>query len=286
MTDANGRPRVALIQFPGSNCEWETKRAAEEAGLSCEIFRWNRPAEGLLAFDGYIIGGGFSYQDRVRSGVIATKEPIVGTLFDQVTQEGKPVLGICNGAQVLIEAGLVPGLHPGEVEMALAPNRPNPKERLGAFVCRWVYLKHSIAQGRCQMTSEMPEGYVWPVPIAHGEGRFTTRQMDLLEQLLSNDQLVFQYCDADGRIDEDLSINPNGAMANLAGLCNPEGNVLAMMPHPERSSYLRQIPYELGGEWADRKLAAWGDGAAMMSAGPGRLIFDSLRAALLQRAPV
>ena len=284
MTDS-ARPRVALIQFPGSNCEWETKRAAESAGLDCEIFRWNRPAEGLVAYDGYIIGGGFSYQDRVRSGVIATKEPIVGTLFDQVTQEGKPVLGICNGAQVLVEAGLVPGLHPGEVEMALAPNRANPKERLAAFVCRWVYLKHTAGHGRCALSAAMPEGYVWPVPIAHGEGRFTTRQTDLLEQLLSNDQVVFQYCDVAGRIDDDPAINPNGALANIAGLCNPEGNVLAMMPHPERASYLRQLPYELNDTWSEKRLGAWGNAPAMLQPGPGRMIFDSLRAALLKKVP-
>ena len=285
MTESAARPRVALIQFPGSNCEWETKRAAESAGMDCEIFRWNRPAEGLVAYDGYIVGGGFSYQDRVRSGVIATKEPIIGTLFDQVTQEGKPVLGICNGAQVLVEAGLVPGLHPGEVEMALAPNRPNPKERLAGFICRWVYLKHTAGHGRCALTGDMPEGYVWPVPIAHGEGRYTTRENDLLEQLMSNDQIVFQYCDASGRIDEDPAINPNGALANIAGLCNPEGNVLAMMPHPERASYLRQIPYELNDEWSAQRLAAYGNADAMLQAGPGRLIFDSLRDALLKRVP-
>jgi phosphoribosylformylglycinamidine synthase subunit PurQ / glutaminase len=280
MTDEPGRPRVALLQFPGSNCEWETKRAAEAVGLACDLFRWNRPAEELRRYEGYIIGGGFSYQDRIRSGVIATKEPIVGALFDQVTQEGKPVLGICNGAQVLVEAGLVPGLRRGEVEMALAPNRPNPRERLGAFVCRWVYLKHSCTPGRCVLTAAMPEGYVWPVPVAHGEGRFTTRESDLLEQLLSNDQVVFQYCDARGNIDEDLSVNPNGAIANLAGLCNPEGNVLAMMPHPERASFLRQMPFELGGAWGERKLAAWGSAEAMAEAGPGRLVFQSLLEAL------
>ena len=280
MTEDFGRPRVALLQFPGSNCEWETQRAAEAAGLVCDIFRWNRPAEELRRYEGYIIGGGFSYQDRVRSGAIAAKEPIVGTLFEEVTEQGKPVLGICNGAQVLVEAGLVPGLRPGEVEMALAPNRPNPQERLGAFVCRWVYLKHSCAPGRCRLTAAMPEGYVWPVPVAHGEGRFTTQQVDLLEQLMSNDQLVFQYCDAEGRIDEDWHTNPNGAVANLAGLCNPEGNVLAIMPHPERASFWRQIPGELGGPWCEHKLAAWGNAEALAEAGPGRLVFESLREAV------
>jgi len=286
MTDSPGRPRVALIQFPGSNCEWETKRAAEAAGLACDVFRWNRPAEQLRAYPAYLLGGGFSYQDRVRSGVIATKEPIIGTLFEEVTGRGKPVIGICNGAQILVEAGLVPGLRPGEVEMALAPNRPHSQERLGAFVCRWVYLKHSSAPGRSLFTSRLPEGYVWPVPIAHGEGRFTTTRPDLLEQILSNDQAIFQYCDARGNVDQDPAVNPNGALANLAGLCNPQGNVLAMMPHPERASFLRQIPGELGGEWGARKLAAWGNAAAQLQPGPGQLIFESLREALLQGVAV
>ena len=87
---SEARPRVALIQFPGSNCEWETKRAAEIAGMDCDVFRWNRDADLLADYDGYIIGGGFSYQDRVRSGVIATKEPIVRRLVDEVTAKGKP----------------------------------------------------------------------------------------------------------------------------------------------------------------------------------------------------
>jgi len=84
------RPRVALIQFPGSNCEWETKRAAEAAGLACDVFRWNRDADLLAEYDGYIVGGGFSYQDRVRSGVIATKEPIVRRMFDEVAGAASP----------------------------------------------------------------------------------------------------------------------------------------------------------------------------------------------------
>ena len=273
-------PRVALIQFPGSNCEWETKRAAEAAGMACDIFRWNRDPALLVEYDGYIIGGGFSYQDRVRSGVIATKEPIVATMFEQVTEYGKPVLGICNGAQVLVEAGLVPGLHPGRVEMGMAPNYPDPRGRIGNFCCRWVYLKHACLPGRCALSTQMPADYVWPVPIAHGEGRFTTRDPELIDRLRANDQIVFQYCDQDGQIDESREVNPNGAMANIAGLCNPQGNVLAMMPHPERASFLRQIPGELSDEWGERKRAGWGDLAAMQQPGPGRLVFDSLREAL------
>ena len=275
------QPRVALIQFPGSNCEWETKRAAEAAGITCDVFRWNRDPATLVEYDGYIIGGGFSYQDRVRSGAIATKEPIVATMCEQVADYGKPVLGICNGAQVLVEAGLIPGLNPGRVEMALAPNYPDPRGRIGAFSCRWVYLKHKCAPGRCTLSAQMPPDYIWPVPIAHGEGRFTTRDEQVIEQLRANDQIVFQYCDEAGQIADTPEINPNGARDNIAGLCNPQGNVLAMMPHPERASFVRQLPAELSGQWGEKKQVAWGDNAAMQQPGPGRLIFDSLRKALL-----
>ncbi len=282
MTDM---PRIALIQFPGSNCEWESKRAAEAAGMTCDVFRWNREPAELAEYAGYIIGGGFSYQDRVRSGAIAAKEPICKTLFEQATETGKPVLGICNGAQVLVETGLIPGLNPGEIEMALAPNYLDPAGRIDIFCCRWVYLKLACSPARCQFTGQMEPEFVWPVPIAHGEGRFTTQTQGLIERLFENDQVVFQYCDAEGTVAEGPEINPNGALANIAGLCNPEGNVMAMMPHPERTSFVRQLPGELGGKWADIKQAAWGDAEAMAAAGPGRLVFASLREMLLATIP-
>lgn len=277
------QPRVALIQFPGSNCEAETKRAAEAAGMVCDLFRWNRDPALLREYDGYIIGGGFSYQDRVRAGVIATKEPIVEAMFTEVVERGKPVLGICNGAQVLVEAGLVPGLHPGEVEMALAPNRPHPEGRVSSFCCRWVFVKHVVPAGRCWMTRNIPEGEVIPIPIAHGEGRFTTTIPGLLDTLQRNRQIVFQYCTPDGEIVDTPEVNPNGALANIAGLCNPEGNVLAMMPHPERCSFLRQVPSELPHEASRRKLEVWGDPLAGMGPGPGLAVFTSMRDALLER---
>ncbi len=272
--------RVALIQFPGSNCEWESKRSAEAVGLTCDVFRWNADPAALHDYDGYIIGGGFSYQDRVRSGVIATKEPVMRTVFREVTGEGKPCLGICNGAQVLIEAGLIPGLHPGNVEMGLAPNFHDPEHRIAGFCCRWVYLKHACAPGRCALTTEIPEGEVFPIPIAHGEGRFTTRDPEVLARLIENDQIVFQYCDEEGNLSESRDVNPNGAEANIAGLCSPDGKVLGMMPHPERASFLRQIPGDLGGQWLERKEAAWGDACAMSSPGPGLAVFQSLAQAI------
>ncbi len=276
-------PQVALVQFPGSNCEQETKRAAEAAGLTVAMFRWNRDPALLRHYDAYLVGGGFSYQDRVRAGAIATKEPIVRTLFEEA-MNGKPVLGICNGAQVLVEAGLVPGLQPGKVEMALAPNRADPEGRIAGFCCKWTFLRLASKPGRCAFTRALPPGVVWPVPIAHGEGRFTTREEGLVERLFENDQVVFQYCTAAGEVVDDPRVNPNGALANAAGVCNPDGNVLALMPHPERCSWLRQIPYEIGGEWAAKRDQARGDVARLNAPGPGRPIFESLREALLVRA--
>jgi phosphoribosylformylglycinamidine synthase len=279
MAESNA-PRVALIQFPGSNCEQETKRAAEAAGLTVDLFRWNRDPELLRQYDAYLVGGGFSYQDRVRAGAIATKEPIVRTLFAEA-QQGKPVLGICNGAQVLVEAGLVPGLTPGKVEMALAPNRPDPERRIAGFCAKWTFLRLVSDPARCIFTRNLPPGLIWPVPIAHGEGRFCTREEGLVERLFANDQVVFQYCTAEGEVIDEPRVNPNGAVANIAGICNPAGNVLAIMPHPERCSWLRQIPYEIGGEWAARREAARGDHDGLNAPGPGRGVFESLRHTLL-----
>lgn len=281
----NDGVRVALIQFPGSNCEWETKTAAEAAGIPCDVFRWNRDPGLLPDYDGYIIGGGFSYQDRVRSGVVATKEPIVARMMAEVLESGKPALGICNGAQVLVEAGLIPGVHAGDVEMALAPNRPDPERRIAGFCCRWVFLKLACVPERCAMTADMQPGEVIPIPIAHGEGRFTTRTPGLVDRLRDEDQIVFQYCDAEGNVEDRPEINPNGAVANIAGICSPDGRVMAMMPHPERASFLGQVPTDLGGPWSRRRRAAWGDAEALQAPGPGRVIFNSMREALLARQP-
>jgi phosphoribosylformylglycinamidine synthase I len=273
---ADDKPRVALIQFPGSNCEWETKRAAEAAGLDCDVFRWNRDPDLLPSYDGYIIGGGFSYQDRVRSGVIATKEPIVRRLFDEVQEGGKPVIGICNGAQVL-----VPGFEPGTVQMALAPNRHDPERRIAGFCCRWVFLRVAVAPSRCLFLQDYEEGEVFPIPIAHGEGRFTTSETEVVERLGESQQVVLQYCDPNGAVGDDRAVNPNGALLNAAAICNPDGNVMAIMPHPERASFIRQVPFEIGGPWSDRRLAAQGDAEALTAAGPGLRMFRAMADALV-----
>ena len=241
--------KVAVILFPGTNCENETKRAVDSAGMTGEIVRWNE-IRGLENYDGYILPGGFSYEDRVRAGVIAAQDKLMDTIHEQA-KAGKPVLGICNGAQVLIETGLVPGLN-GEIQMALAPNI-NP--RVGGFYCTWTYIKNGPGKTTCAFNRFLDKGEIIPIPIAHGEGRFTTKDSGLLEKLRESGQVVFRYCNKSGGIGE-FPTNPNGSLYNIAGVCNPKGNVLAMMPHPERANWISQIPftYKLGKEPPARKI--------------------------------
>jgi len=227
--------KIAVILFPGTNCENETARAIESVGMKADIIRWNL-AEKLHEYDGYVIPGGWSYEDRIRAGVISSKDPLMN-IIKQEAKKGKPVLGICNGCQVLAETGLIPGLK-DEIEMALAPNK-NPF--VSGFYCTWVNLKvSSKKKGAFSLAFSKDE--IIKMPIAHGEGRFATTEKDLLKKLIANDQILFRYCDNDGNILDEFPINPNGAIYNIAGITNKQGNVLALMPHPERASYLRQVP--------------------------------------------
>ncbi|MBU1487794.1 phosphoribosylformylglycinamidine synthase I [bacterium] len=263
--------KVAIIQYPGSNCEHETVRAVVSAGLEAEIFRWNKDAAGLCKFDGYIISGGFSYQDRVRAGVIAAKQRIVQTIIEEA-QSGKPVLGICNGAQILVEAGLVPANNFGQIEMALAPNLV--KGRSG-YYCEWVYLK--VKSKKSVFASLFEEGEVFPIPVAHAEGRFVTREEGLLDVLKENGQIAFAYCQEDGEEIEGFPVNPNGSLSNIAGLSNPSGNVLALMPHPERANWLFQVPSDLENRYSKAKRDSLGRIDKMRSPGPARRIFESMK---------
>lgn len=236
--------KVAIIQFPGTNSEYETRRAVREAGMDGRFFRWNQNPSELDTFDGFVIAGGFSYEDRGRSGVIASMDPIMTEIKKQAAK-GKPVLGICNGAQVLVESGLIPGGTNNSLLMCLAKNRKVKNGQLigTGFYNENVYVKCD-APGRTAFTLDYDNSSIAPessqalpekVPAAHGEGRFTTTINGLLEKLQENKQIVFRYCDSAGEVDPDFPVNPNGAMDNAAAICNPAGNVMAIMPHPERA---------------------------------------------------
>ncbi|MAG21400.1 MAG: phosphoribosylformylglycinamidine synthase I [Candidatus Marinimicrobia bacterium] len=226
---------IAIIQFPGSNTERETFMACRRVGLNPVEFLWNEPSEKLADFDGYVIVGGFAYEDRSRAGVIASLDPIMKQLRTEV-ESGKPVLGICNGAQILVETGLVPGLPDYRLGMALTDNkRVKGGHVVGVgYYNTWAKLKMSAPPERCAFTRQMETGDWINIPLAHGEGRFVIPD-ELLYRMVENNQAVFRYCNDDGKIVEEFPTNPNGSMYNLAAVCNTSGNVMAMMPHPERT---------------------------------------------------
>lgn len=253
--------KVAVLLFPGMNCEDETARALGTVGLDTEIVRSNEPASRLAPFDGFVLPGGFSYEDRIRAGVVAANLPIMEAVA-RAAEAGKPVAGICNGAQVLLECGLVPGIHPGRVEMALALN--DSGKRVG-YYCDWRWVTGTLF--------EEPV----PLPFAHAEGRFVTSDDEVRSR---RDLVVARYCDADGRVDTQWPINPNGAWDGTAALRSVSGNVLAIMPHPERANWAWQVPPDVGGRWAAAKVAKGFPDAP----GPGRHFFaafaETLRGAV------
>jgi phosphoribosylformylglycinamidine (FGAM) synthase-like amidotransferase family enzyme len=294
--EASVKRNVAVIQFPGVNCEYETVRACEAAGLSASILRWNAPLDRLEQSDAIVLPGGFSYQDRIRAGVVAAKDRIVDALVE-AARRGVPVLGICNGAQILVEAGIVPDFEAGRVELALAPNRM--PDRTGYF-CTWVRVKKGLAD--CLFTRFMngsatgpaPAGSdsagsilaealasdrgTVPVPVAHAEGRFITASADVERRLGRGERVALYYAQTDGRTAERFPDNPNGSLAAVAGVTNAGGNVLALMPHPERASWLHQVPRGIGGFWGRRRFPV--AATDLLAPGPGLGFFKSLRQAL------
>ena len=264
-----GRPRIAVIRFPGMNCEDETRRAVVSSGALCDVFRWNGPTSELRSYDGYVLPGGFAYQDRVRAGAIAAKDHIVGCLCEEAAS-GKPVIGICNGAQILLEAGLVPGIVSGRVEMGLATNVMPDRD---GYHARWTHLK--VETSATSATAAATPGGVVPVPVAHAEGRFVTAEPGLFETLSASGQVVMRYCSHDGGRARGFPENPNGSTQDIAAVSNPEGNVVAMMPHPERAAWLFQVPESLAGAWGERRRASRAR-FEMRGPGPGAVVMDSL----------
>jgi phosphoribosylformylglycinamidine synthase subunit PurQ / glutaminase len=206
--------KVGIIRFPGSNCDEDAYHAVVDHLGATAVFCWHKDHD-LQGADLVILPGGFSYGDYLRPGAIARFSPIMREVVAHA-ERGAPVLAICNGFQIACEAGLLPG--------ALLRN-----EHL-KFVCEQTHLRvESIAT---RFTSRYHLAQVIRIPVAHGDGRYTA-DADTLERLESEGHVVFRYVNADGDATE--SANPNGSLRNIAGICNAAGNVLGMMPHPERA---------------------------------------------------
>lgn len=206
--------RFAVISFPGSNGDHDALKAVE-LGLGQPVEAvWYRETD-LSRFDALIVPGGFSYGDYLRPGAIARFAPVMDSVI-RYANAGGPVLAICNGFQVVTEAGLLPG--------ALLRNASL------RFNCSWVHLR--IENTRTPWTATLDTGSIVRLPIAHGDGRYFA-DAGTLERLEANGQVVFRYTDASGRVTDDA--NPNGSANNIAGVCNERGNVVGLMPHPERA---------------------------------------------------
>ena len=206
--------KFGVVVFPGSNCDYDSYQAVKTTGVGEVAYLWHAESS-LAGSDVVILPGGFSYGDYLRSGAIARFSPIMKTVMD-FAHGGGIVIGICNGFQVLLEAGLLPGAM---------------RKNLGMrFVCREVNL--SVVNNHTRFTGAVPDGRRLKIPIAHAEGNYFADEKTLNE-LNENNQVVFRYCEDDGRVTREA--NPNGSLENIAGIINREGNVLGMMPHPERA---------------------------------------------------
>jgi len=227
---------IGVIQFPGSNTERETNLALKRSRMNPVEILWNETPEKVQSCDGYIITGGFTFEDRSRAGVIASLEPIMDILKEE-TKKGKPVFGICNGAQTLVESGLVPGLEKNQTSIALTDNkRIKDGHVVGTgYYNTWANLLMSVPPKSTAFTRHLSQEEILHIPFAHAEGRFIIPGK-LLSELIKNNQTIFRYCDKSGEISNQFPTNPNGSDYNLAAIANPAGNVLAMMPHPERTN--------------------------------------------------
>lgn len=230
--------KVAVVQFPGSNCDLDALKILQKIERVPTRLVWHKDLK-RDQYDGYVLPGGFSYGDYLRAGAIAATSPSL-EIIRKAMNEGKPVLGICNGFQILVEAGILPG--------AVLRNTGL------RFVCKWTQLR--VESTRTPFTRLASKGQTLRIPIAHNEGRYYLDK-DQLSDLEKNEQVTLRYVDEDNIPTVDS--NPNGSIDNIAGICNRERNVMGLMPHPERASLAILSPENRA---------------------EGRLIFDSMVSAL------
>lgn len=205
---------IGVIIFPGSNCDHDAYHAMKHVMGADTRFIWHKDSD-LSSIDLLIVPGGFSYGDYLRSGAIARFSPVMQAVVEYA-REGRPVMGICNGFQILLEAGLLPGamLH-------------NEKLR---FICKNVHVR--VENNQTLFTDGLDVGEVLKLPVSHGEGNYFINE-EGLRHLQDGNQIIFRYCNSDGEITDDSNVN--GSVDAIAGISNEAGNVLGMMPHPERA---------------------------------------------------
>jgi len=226
------------VRAPGTNCDAETLDGVRAAGGNGEVIHFNRlhGDKKLEDYDALVFPGGFAYGDQIRSGVIWARKftGLLGGELKAFVAAEKPVLGICNGMQVIVESGFLPGLR-GASEAPEACMASNASAR---YECRWIRLKKT---GDCLFTRGYADGEVVEMPVGHAEGKFSLepgKEKRILEELEANKQIVFRYCKQDGALAKgEYPASPNASLDDVAGVCNPAGNVFALMPHPDRSSF-------------------------------------------------
>jgi len=206
--------KFGVVVFPGSNCDHDAWYACSRIMEQEAVFLWHKEAD-LKGVDAVILPGGFAYGDYLRCGAIARFSPVMKEV-SRFAASGGPVLGICNGFQVLLEAGLLPGVLLRNSSLR--------------FVCRYIRLR--VENAATRFTHRFVRGEVLSLPVAHGEGNYFTDPATLA-RLEGEGRIVFRYCDASGAVTPEA--NPNGSLAGIAGIINETGNVLGMMPHPERA---------------------------------------------------
>ena len=231
--------RVCVIRIEGTNCEDEMAYAFRSVGAQAEEVHLKQlikqaPAgmqRDLEDYDVLAFPGGFSAGDYVRAGALfaARIKASIGSEVRGFVESGKPVLGVCNGFQILVEMGLLPAI---EETMTPQPTAALYTNDSGRFECRPTVLRNDN-RGKCLFTRDIPEGRMLMIPSAHAEGKLMSMDPDFVQKLEDNDQVVFRYVRPDGS-KAAYPWNPNGSPSDIAGICNPAGNVLGMMPHPER----------------------------------------------------
>lgn len=207
--------KFGVVVFPGSNCDEDMVYVLRNVLKQDTVKLWHKNTD-LENCSHIVLPGGFSYGDYLRSGAIARFSPIMQSVTEHA-KKGGFVFGVCNGFQILCEAGLLPG--------ALLHNNSRK------FICKNVFIKPENTSSK--ITSKIPSNKALKIPIAHGEGKYFADQ-ETLKKLNANGQILFRYCDENGAISD--TSNPNGALENIAGICNATRNVFGMMPHPERAS--------------------------------------------------